>query len=421
MNIDRECTRLDRPVSCDVPRGHLPVLDGLRGLAAFMVIVVHTTITPGPSLADRVVHRVGTLGWVGVDLFFVLSGFLITGILADAVPGRRTMRNFYARRVLRIWPLYLAFLTFCFVVVPAVIGRRVGMGSIGPGDTVAYWLHLGNVVPAMRGSFPGAWLGVTWSLAVEEQFYLIWPAVVILGGRQMARRVAAGAVVAAPLFRLALLGLGGSPEAVYVLTLGRMDALAAGSWVALAARGRGGIGALRPAAGRVLVGAIAGLLSLLIGLAAVRRCWFPFEPAMQCVGFTLLAAAFSAGLVRLLTSPSSGLGQRLLNGGLPRALGKYSYAIYLCHIPVRDLLTAAGWHPGFSPTTVGLRIVEQLAYYTAVTAAAFALAWLSWHLYEKHFLDLKRFFPAHGGNPAPADSNRERYRRDAERRLAMTA
>ena len=80
---------------------------------------------------------------------------------------------------------------------------------------------------------------------------------------------------------------------------------------------------------------------------------------MQCVGFTLLAAAFSAGLVRLLTSPSPGLSQRLLNGTLPRALGKYSYAIYLCHVPARELLTVAGWHPGFSTTAYGLRIVEQ--------------------------------------------------------------
>src|SRR5438445_3007233 len=102
MNVDRDCVSLERPVSMTAPSGHLPVLDGVRGLAAVLVVIMHTTVLDHPSsFAERAIHRAGTLGWVGVDIFFVLSGFLITGVLADARGGTRPLPNFYARRILR--------------------------------------------------------------------------------------------------------------------------------------------------------------------------------------------------------------------------------------------------------------------------------------------------------------------------------
>jgi peptidoglycan/LPS O-acetylase OafA/YrhL len=189
-----------------------------------------------------------------------------------------------------------------------VAGRRVGNETLNSREVVAYWFNMGNVVPTLRGETPGGWLDVSWSLATEEQFYLIWPAIVVLCSRRNAMRVAAGMIVAAPLFRTALAGLGTAPMAVYVMTPGRIDALAAGAWVALAARGPGGLATLRPAAGRLAVGAGLGLIGLMISLAVTRRCFYPFEFPMQSVGHSLLAAFFAGGLVLLVTAPPDAWG-----------------------------------------------------------------------------------------------------------------
>jgi peptidoglycan/LPS O-acetylase OafA/YrhL len=370
------------------------MLDGVRGVAAVMVVVIHATVLDHPSsFAERAVHRVATLGWLGVDVFFVLSGFLITGILADARGGQRPLRNFYARRVLRIWPLYLAFLAGCLVVVPAVVGRPVGVGHLTTRETVGYWVHLGNLIPAFRRHITQTcWLDVTWSLAVEEHFYLVWPLVVISFSRPTAMRVAAGAVVVAPLFRVGLAALGSSPVPMYVLTPGRIDALGAGAWVALAGRGAGGLAALRPAAGRVVLGAGAGIFALLAAQVAARKSFYPFESAFQTVGYTLFAALFAAVLVRLITDPSHARGPRLL-GSLPAtAVGKYSYAIYLFHSPIRDGYRALGWGPR-TAVVFGSQLPAQFAFYAAVLGTTFGAAWLSWHLFEKHFLRLKQYFP----------------------------
>src|ERR1700722_19471548 len=108
------------PAKGQTSRGHYPVLDGLRGVAALMVVAVHTTTLHGPSIADRIVLRTSTLGWCGVD---------------------HIVRNFYIRRVLRIWPLYLAFLTCCLLIAPAISGQRTSIDLLGPHGKLAYWLH----------------------------------------------------------------------------------------------------------------------------------------------------------------------------------------------------------------------------------------------------------------------------------------
>jgi peptidoglycan/LPS O-acetylase OafA/YrhL len=117
-------------------------------------------------------------GALGVDVFFVLSGFLITGILLDTLARPHYFRNFYARRVLRIFPLYYAVLGFAFLILPRIAPSTAVRYAAVNREAIWYWLHLSNFAIARRGSFVHGILDVSWSLAIEEQFYLLWPALV---------------------------------------------------------------------------------------------------------------------------------------------------------------------------------------------------------------------------------------------------
>ncbi len=162
-------------------RGHLPVLDGIRGLAILMVLLLHFVgnMIPTNSI-ERVIVGVTNYGSYGVDLFFILSGFLITGILFDARNKPHYFRNFYMRRVLRIFPLYYGVLALVFIVAPLI--------PIFQGKTLDYlvdrqawaWLYGVNVYIAIQGDWSFSYLEHLWSLCVEEHFYFVWPVVVFL-------------------------------------------------------------------------------------------------------------------------------------------------------------------------------------------------------------------------------------------------
>ncbi len=184
---------------------HLPALDGLRGIAVMMVMVHHlflTKVYPVPERVEMLVHS----GWMGVDLFFVLSGFLITGILLDAKHGPHRFINFYMRRVLRIFPLYYGVLAFFLIFLP-LLSVMLGGGPSFLRSMVAeldpirvhqwrLWLYLQN--------FGGSWklFNHFWSLAVEEHFYLFWPAVIFFTSERGALRACCVAVVVAICCRL---------------------------------------------------------------------------------------------------------------------------------------------------------------------------------------------------------------------------
>src|SRR5687768_17069225 len=160
--------------------GFIPALDGLRGIAIILVMVHHFTYYRPTYGIDAWIGSVVFFFWTGVDLFFVLSGFLITGILLDTRGNERYFTTFYARRTLRIFPLYYLVLFVAFVVLPkfpAVHLVLAGQADVPP--QWPYWLYLTNFSIA-DGGWAHGWVDVAWSLAIEEQFYLLWPLVIWL-------------------------------------------------------------------------------------------------------------------------------------------------------------------------------------------------------------------------------------------------
>lgn len=370
---------------------HVPVLDGVRGIAILLVLLFHFGQyghgLPAPSvLVDKAFYKACQAGWVGVDLFFVLSGFLITGILYDSKEGSHYFRNFYARRCLRIFPLYYATIFFFLICLPRLWPFHEGMQYLTR-DRVWYWTYLSNVLVAYKGWY---WFGVLdhfWSLAVEEQFYLVWPVVILVFTRLTLVRISLALIAAALVVRIAL-RLSGYEIAAYVLSPARIDALAVGALLALIARGPYGLSRLAPFALPA-----AGLTASAVALIGVWRHGFPYSDlVVGTIGHTVLACLFAATLVMGLTSsPSSALG-RWLASPILTFFGRYSYALYVFHNPLLF------FRPSFLsftsiPQLLGSQLPALLLYIMLAILVCVGLALLSWHVYEKQFLKLKRFFP----------------------------
>jgi peptidoglycan/LPS O-acetylase OafA/YrhL len=368
-----------RPAAAIEPGRHIPALDGLRGLAVLLVLVFHI-FQAEPAPAHRflgLAYEATLLGQTGVELFFVLSGFLITGILYDAKSSRHYFRNFYGRRALRIFPIYYAVSIVVLVVVPRIVGFRT---------TGLSWLSLCTYSAnfALAAGSDGGTLGHFWSLAIEEQFYLAWPIAVYFLDRSALIRVCWGSLLAAAAFRGVEEWLGYSS---WLLTPGRIDTLLLGALLALAARSPQGLrGWSRGALIAALVSLAIGML-LRLAMGGSGSIWLPIFK------YPMIGLFYCAVLVVGVTASSRSCAGCILHFGPLRNLGKYSYGIYVYHpllVPiaawmVREIVAAtggAGAQPG----------VEMLARLGLISGGSYATAWLSWHLMEKHFLSLKRCF-----------------------------
>jgi peptidoglycan/LPS O-acetylase OafA/YrhL len=376
--------------------GHIPALDGVRGVAVLLVLLFHGNILryvePGGSPVDAVFLEVAQLGWMGVDLFFVLSGFLITGILYETRHRPRHLRNFYLRRTVRIFPLYYATLVLLLMVLPNLPAGWVPPEKVErllrvEGEQGWFWLYLSNVATAIEGAWVFGVLDIAWSLSIEEQFYVFWPFFVLRLNRRQLMRLCGAAMVVALVVRLVLTLKGTSPVSIYVLTPARMDLLLAGGWVALAARGPGGVRGLLPPAVRAFAGSSAALCAL----AFWRGGFDNMDPVIQTAGFSLLAVQLSALLVFAVGLPADSRLVRWLSWAPLRLFGKYSYAMYLFHLPLIALVRDAVYGREQFLTLAGARLPGQLLFYAMSTAWIFGAAALSWHCFEKHWLKLKRF------------------------------
>ncbi len=331
------------------------------------------------------------MGWVGVNLFFVLSGFLITGILLDGKAAGDPLRHFYARRALRILPLYYGALALAVLVQP----------HLQPTDAQAVprlvthqgwlWAHASNLLIArsqLWGFLPG-WAVHAWSLAIEEQFYVVWPVLVLMLSSARLRLVCVTFLVAAPLVRLAAWSIDPNPIATYVLLPYRADGLAMGACLAVAARDRLQWRVVKQLAPHVRWWAGGALLLLVVA----RPPLYETDWLMQVVGFSILAALFGACLVEAADATPGTLVHRILTGRSLRAFGRYSYGMYILHLAVGLALAKHGLTAGLIPRVLGSDIPGTLVVIAVCTAASFAAAWLTWHCWERPFLSLKRYVP----------------------------
>lgn len=368
--------------------GHLPALDGVRGSAILGVMLYHMTVFTPLTTVDRAFLTVIDWGGYGVDLFFVLSGFLITGILYDAKRDPHYFRNFYARRTLRIFPLYYAVVFFSLVILPHIPNPKAARFGTIAGDEVWYWTYLSNFCIAARGLWRHGILDVSWSLAIEEQFYLLWPAVVYACSGKTLRRICLGLIAAAIAFRTATVFAHANPIATIILTPSKLDALAVGALIAVTVRETG---VLRWVGMARYVLWIAGAAFITIFMAGG---WKWDGRLMLCVGYTALAACYGSLLLLAIAAAPSSPVARVFSSRLLRTFGRYSYAMYLFHLPLRAAIRDTAYGPGRFPTLFGSQLPGQLLFYPLAIAVTLGAAILSWHLYEKHFLKLKRYFPS---------------------------
>jgi peptidoglycan/LPS O-acetylase OafA/YrhL len=374
-------------------RSHIPALDGLRGIAVLTVMWLHFVFMLPRTGGERVFWQLSETGWIGVDLFFVLSGFLITGILYDAKGGPHYFRNFYMRRSLRIFPLYYAFLILIFAVMPLL--RSSAADHVG--KQVWLWTYLSNVLFARVG-----WEGMPahtthlWSLAIEEQFYLLWPLLVWLASRRRLIQLCVGSIAVAIVTRLVLHVVFANDIAAYALMPARIDALAAGGLLAVLVRDRDGARLAARYLNPVAAGSAGALLLVMTwtgpiqGMSMLPTLAFP----VQTFGYTALALFFAAMLGKAVAAPTGHLASRVLTSRVLVAFGKYSYALYLMHILVRDILqNQILANRGGFPVIGGSQIPAQLVVVALGIGVSYAVAFASWHLFEKRILALKRFFP----------------------------
>src|SRR5688500_4194322 len=369
--------------------GLIPALDGLRGIAIILVMLHHFTSYRPTSGLDALIGSVLFFCWTGVDLFFVLSGFLITGILVDTRGSERYFTTFYARRTLRIFPLYYLVLLLAFVVLPkfpAVHPVLVGqVGSVDLPPQWPYWSYLTNFAIADGGWVHG-WVDVAWSLAIEEQFYLVWPLMIWLCPPRLVAPLCAVILVAEPVARVYARATDVPSLSVYVLPWFRLDGFATGALLAVAQR-RGALPLLDRWVPIVVIGGVAGIIVCTI---MGGHTWW-WNRWMQQYGYSLIAITAGAMLVRAINRPADSLWPRMLSAGWLRAFGKYSYALYLIHAPVMRAVREYILNPQEYETIAPWN--AQVLFYGAATAPAFALAWLSWRLFEAPILRLKARFP----------------------------
>ena len=356
----------------------MPELDGLRGVAIMLVWAGHYFAVPGKGMVSLLDGYWFRLGWTGVDLFFVLSGFLIGGILLDVRDSHRYFQTFYVRRFFRIIPLYYAWIVIYILLVAfdrRFITSRIGtIEGIGA-SILAQFLFLQNLLPSFGPVVAFWWFNATWSLAVEEQFYLVAPVIVKYLSRRALTAFLAGVTIAAPLLRwFVRVHFNSGPELAYLLMPCRADSLAVGMLAALAWRDD----KIRD----WLAAQPAGMYGLLtVFSAGVAFLWrydsSPGRPLTQIFGYTWLALFFAIWMLLALLRPVSPVAV-VLRLRFLCDIGGVSYCIYLVHPAVflfchRILLHSL-------PAVTDERAAAVSIFAALIT---YAIAKLSWKFFEE--------------------------------------
>ena len=355
----------------------LPELDGIRAIAILMVLFAHAflgfTNAPGAlsEIPSPVMQIIGH-GWLGVDLFFILSGFLITGILVETKSRPNYFKNLYIRRALRIMPLYFVMIAVWSLFYTDA-GRYFVLSSV-------FAASLSDLLGVHEPHGPG----VLWSLAVEEHFYLIWPLVVLLLSRRRLFTVSAAIFVAMPILRAIFAARGMHADSIYALSWFRFDGLATGAMIALWSKSSycSRRSASIIAAGAFVVVTVMTLIGLPYGIMTGHTT------SSIALRYTQTYMVFGALFV-LVYALRETVWTAPLRWSVLQLTGALSYCLYLVHLSIGDAFEFLGKNQ-LAGLIAPLGPTAHVMLRTAVMVLiSFAIALVSRRVLEEPFLSLK--------------------------------
>jgi peptidoglycan/LPS O-acetylase OafA/YrhL len=369
-------------------RFYRPELDALRFMAFFLVFCHHSVIAavidrvPTLPMPEQVLSWVALGGGFGVDLFFILSAYLISELLLreKSATGQVDVRSFYIRRILRIWPLYFAFIVFCFIL-PKITSSSFPLKAL-----LCFVFLAGNWYCVVNGAIPSP-VSPLWSVSIEEQFYLVWPLIVRIAKRTQIIAIAFCLIIVAFAARWTLLAHAAPRRAIWFNTFTRLDDIALGVLIAVLLNGR--IPKIHPGLRAILFSGGITLLGLSTGWFRVLRDGLPIADGLLGYGCGTIAGVLL--FFSFLGGPQDGL--KFLTFRPLVYLGRISYGLYVVHQFVLEATKVTLYRlMGHSPTE--LRFL--LAIPPTVILAAVSYRWL-----ESPFLRLKsRYEQISSGAPS---------------------
>ena len=374
-------------------QGYIKGLDGLRAVAILLVMFGHISSSlnwPVESAFQKPFNLLTNMGWVGVQLFFVLSGFLITQILIKDRAKPNYFKNFYIRRSLRIFPIYYVTLLFFLVLIPLTVGTPEWLGK-SVDDQLWFWTYLQNWNRPF--SQHGA-LSPLWSLAIEEQYYLVWPLLVFMFQNKTLKVICFFMILSAPIFRFFLFnylpdyieGENIGKATAYNFTIARWDAIAIGSLIGIFVKeGKTKVLQLIARYGIIILSII-----ILTQIALLSN----FTSVASGIGLlnqTTAALFFGCVIIIIYSSEASSISLRALEFAPMKSIGKISYSMYLFHLPL-TVVWLNYWKVSFEAMSALKTLLIVFFHYATLVLITYGLALVSWKVFEHPILRYKDRF-----------------------------
>lgn len=370
--------------------GHLIALEGLRGIAILMIMLRHfyneEIIRDGYPIIGPIMTKLAIAGNYGVELFFVISGFLITNILLDSKNGPNYFRNFYMRRILRIFPLYYAVLFVIFFILPHLVTFDAAAKDIASRQ-IWFWTYLSNA-PWSGGGWDNSALfrlGHLWFLCVVVHFYIIWPLIIYKYERQTIVKICLAGMIFCLTARI-FYTTAGWPTFFTWSTITKCDGLLWGSFLAAGLKQNNVSDIIHKYTPKVAL--FSGLIFFALIFVPRRLMW---DTAQYWWTFMETFSVIFFGGILLHALRETGALSSLMKNKTFVALGKYSYGLFIIHNVCLPLFQQL-FRPAELSVKLNTPILSQIIFYILSITSSFILAFAAWHLYEKHFLKFKYIF-----------------------------